>query len=100
MVGPKLDEIAASSNGSLAEFEEGLREAVRSPEGRSVSERTARAFLAVLLHRQGRTAEASAELRGFHDTGLSISANGAWMGTSAAGYHMHDGPFADALAEL
>eukprot|EP00747_Dinoflagellata_sp_TGD_P165373 gnl/TRDRNA2_/TRDRNA2_186560_c0_seq1.p1 gnl/TRDRNA2_/TRDRNA2_186560_c0~~gnl/TRDRNA2_/TRDRNA2_186560_c0_seq1.p1 ORF type:complete len:378 (+),score=54.74 gnl/TRDRNA2_/TRDRNA2_186560_c0_seq1:96-1136(+) len=100
MVGPKLDEIAASSNGSLAEFEEGLRKAVESPEGRSVSERTARAFLAVLLHRQGRVAEAAAELRGFHDAGLSISSNGAWMGTSAAGYHMHDGPFADALAKL
>eukprot|EP00927_Polykrikos_kofoidii_P023844 TRINITY_DN21823_c0_g1_i1.p1 TRINITY_DN21823_c0_g1~~TRINITY_DN21823_c0_g1_i1.p1 ORF type:complete len:493 (-),score=68.78 TRINITY_DN21823_c0_g1_i1:71-1525(-) len=96
-VGPQLER-ALADNGP-ASVEAGLRASINSPENRSMAEQTSRIFLAVLLYRQGRRREAAAELReaAQQEDSFSISASGVWVGTSAAGYHMHDVPFAEAL---
>lgn len=101
MLGPKLDRTLAENESSLADLERDLRREASSPENRTMAESMARAFLALVLHRQGRDEEASIEMRrGFLMDGLNISKNGAWIGANAAGYHMHDKPFADALVKF
>lgn len=91
----KVDAVLADG-ASLESFEGDLRQTILSPEQRSTSVPTARALLAVVLGRLGRSQEAEQELAmASHD--LSIAPSGAWVGTEAAGYHMHDRPFADAL---
>jgi len=91
----KVDAVLADG-ASLESFEGDLRRTILSPEQRSTSVPTARALLAVVLGRLGRNQEADEELAlASHD--LSIAPSGAWVGTEAAGYHMHDRPFADAL---
>ncbi|CAK8996436.1 Uncharacterized protein SCF082_LOCUS4790 [Durusdinium trenchii] len=91
----KVDAILADG-ASLESFEGDLRRTISSPEERSTSVPTARALLAVVLGRLGRRAEADEELAlASHD--LAIAPSGAWVGTEAAGYHMHDRPLADAL---
>ncbi|CAE8607551.1 unnamed protein product [Polarella glacialis] len=100
-LGPKVDASLADGEGtSLESFEASLRQTIQSPEGRSTSVQFARALLAVVLRRQGRMAESENELRQLASHDLSISPSGAWLGASAAGYHMHDRPFADALIEF
>ncbi|CAJ1424406.1 unnamed protein product, partial [Effrenium voratum] len=44
----------------------------------------------------GRREEAEQELA-LASQDLAIAPSGAWVGTEAAGYHMHDRPLADAL---
>merc|ERR1719437_97091 len=58
------------------------------------------AYLALVLRRQGREAEAAEEFRQFMANDFSISDNGVWVGSSAEGYHMHDVPFSEALADF
>eukprot|EP00933_Yihiella_yeosuensis_P071985 TRINITY_DN80254_c0_g1_i1.p1 TRINITY_DN80254_c0_g1~~TRINITY_DN80254_c0_g1_i1.p1 ORF type:complete len:371 (-),score=49.23 TRINITY_DN80254_c0_g1_i1:63-1175(-) len=97
-LGSKVDAALAEGE-TLQGFEGSLRQTIDSPEGRSTSVQTARALMAIVLRRQGRLREAEVELRALASQSdeLSISASGAWVGTSAAGFHMHDRPFADAL---
>ncbi|CAJ1383514.1 unnamed protein product [Effrenium voratum] len=105
----KVDAILADG-ASLESFEGDLRRTISSPEDRSTSVPTARALLAVVLGRLGRREEAEQELalaarepaarlrvapQASQD--LAIAPSGAWVGTEAAGYHMHDRPLADAL---
>eukprot|EP00931_Biecheleriopsis_adriatica_P103185 TRINITY_DN78055_c0_g1_i1.p1 TRINITY_DN78055_c0_g1~~TRINITY_DN78055_c0_g1_i1.p1 ORF type:complete len:356 (+),score=66.60 TRINITY_DN78055_c0_g1_i1:116-1183(+) len=94
--GHKVDRVLADG-ASIESFERDLRRTISSPEGRSTSVQTARALLAVVLRRLGRIGEAEAELQALSSHDLSISPSGAWVGKEAAGYHMHDRPFADAL---
>jgi len=54
----------------------------------------------LVLHRQGKEAAASEHFRSFAANDFSIAANGAWVGSAAEGYHMHDAPFSEALVEL
>mmetsp|Transcript_32244 Transcript_32244/g.92554 ORF Transcript_32244/g.92554 Transcript_32244/m.92554 type:complete len:351 (-) Transcript_32244:70-1122(-) len=96
-LGQKLDGNLAENNMTLAEIEEDLRLTIRSPENRSMAGPMSHAFLALVLHRQGRGEEAAAEFRRFSGHDFAISENGAWLGASAEGYHMHDVPFSSAL---
>ncbi|CAL1151345.1 unnamed protein product [Cladocopium goreaui] len=91
----KVDAILADG-ASLESFEDDLRRTISSPEERSTSVPTARALLSVVLSRLGRKEEAQEELA-LASQDLAIAPSGAWVGTEAAGYHMHDRPFADAL---
>ncbi|CAJ1436164.1 unnamed protein product, partial [Effrenium voratum] len=91
----KVDAILADG-ASLESFEGDLRRTISSPEDRSTSVPTARALLAVVLGRLGRREEAEQELA-LASQDLAIAPSGAWVGTEAAGYHMHDRPLADAL---
>jgi len=99
MLGPKLD--LALADAGEASLEQSLRASVQSPENRTMAARTSRLFLAVLLRRLGREAEAEAHLlKVAVDQDLSISSTGVWVGTNAAGYHMHDPQFAAALVDF
>merc|ERR1712194_569153 len=99
VLGPKLDRaLADNDDTSLADMEADLRRAANSPENRTMAEPMVRAYLALVLHRLGRRKEAAHEMqRGLARQFLNISSSGAWVGTNAAGYHMHDPPFAAAL---
>jgi len=101
MLGPKLDRVLVDNDSSLTDIEKDLRREASSPENRTMAESMARAFLALVLHRQGRDDEAAMEMQqGVLMDGLSISQNGAWVGTNAAGYHMHDKAFSDELVKF
>eukprot|EP00929_Paragymnodinium_shiwhaense_P010631 TRINITY_DN115437_c0_g1_i1.p1 TRINITY_DN115437_c0_g1~~TRINITY_DN115437_c0_g1_i1.p1 ORF type:complete len:384 (-),score=65.24 TRINITY_DN115437_c0_g1_i1:70-1221(-) len=95
-LGAKLDRTVAES--SLEEVEASLRSAIEHPEKRQMAVRMSHAFLAVILSRQGRRAEAEAETLKYARHDFSILENGMWQGTSAHGYHMHDAPFSRSLA--
>merc|ERR1711924_581780 len=102
VLGAKLDRVLAENKDtSMFDMEADLRRAASSSENRTMAEPMVRAYLALLLHRQGRHEEAVAEMsRGFNVEGLNISSSGAWIGANAAGYHMHDAAFAAALVQF
>lgn len=97
-LGPKLTRLLEERD--AAALERDLRAEVNSPENRTMSSRTSRLFLALLLRRQGREHEAMQQLGTAAEEGLSISARGAWQGAEAAGYHMHDPLFADGMVRF
>jgi len=98
-LGSKLDASLTGNNSTLAEIEVDLRHTLDAPENRSMASPMTRAFLALVLFRQGRQEEALAELQCYLENDFSISNKGIWVGPAAAGYHMHDSPFAEALIE-
>jgi len=95
--GAKLDHSLIENNFTIAQMEEDLRTTISTPENRSMAGPMSHGYLALLLDRQGRSAEAAVEFWRFSSGGLSIDGNGAWVGASAEGYHMHDAPFSEAL---
>lgn len=99
-LGAKLDGTLQGNNMTMDELEEDLRLTIRRPENRSMAGPMTHAFLALLLYRQGRTAEAAESFRKFNANDFTIAANGAWQGNSAEGYHMHDVPFSAALVDF
>jgi len=96
-LGPKLSNTLSENNQSLAEIEEDLRTTINVPENRSMAGPMTHAYLALVLNRQGRFAEAAAEFHHFMANNFTIADNGVWVGTSAAAYHMHDSPFSKEL---
>lgn len=99
-LGAKLDGTLQGNNMTLEELEDDLRLTIRSPENRSMAGPMTHAFLALLLYRQGRSSEAAESFRKFNANDFTIAANGAWIGNSAEGYHMHDVPFSTALVDF
>lgn len=96
-LGAKLTVTMRENNQTLEDMEQDLRTTIHVPENRSMAGPMTHAYLALVLHRQGRYAEASAEFQEFLANDFSISENGVWVGSSAAAYHMHDAPFSKEL---